>query len=139
MNKNWLAKKHLSQKISMMPIPLKVKGIGALKHESGHFAFSTIYIPGIDKKGCEVYASISCKLHLIDRLKANMLVGNDVLYTENFVINFSTSSALIQSCGVMIDINTRQHSEFLRDRALTRALTIVPLRTETLIAFQHIE
>ena len=135
----WLARKLPFQKISVMPVPLKVRGIGASKHESRDFALTTIYIPGIDEKGREVYASISCELHLVDGLKANMLVGNDVLCTEGFAINLSTSSALIHSCGVKIDINARQHSKFLRRRALASAPTIVPPQSEALVAFQHIE
>ncbi len=90
-----------------MPVLLKVRSIGASKHKLKNFALTTIYIPGIDERGQEVYASISCKLHLVNGLKANMLVGNDVLYTEGFAINLSTFFALIHSCGVKIDINAR--------------------------------
>ena len=138
-DKAWLARKLLSQKISAMPVPLKVRDIGTLKHKSEDFALTTIYIPGIDEKGREVYASISCKLHLVDGLKANMLVSNNVLCTEGFAINLSTSSTLIHSCGMKIDINTRQHSEFLRQRALASATTIVPPQSEALVVFQHIK
>lgn len=123
----WLAKKLFFQKISVMPVPLKVRGIGASKNKSGDFAFTTIYIPGIDEKGHKVYMSINCELHLVDGLKTNMLVGNDVLCIEGFAINLSTSSAFIHSCGVKIDINARQNSEFLRRKALVSASTIVPL------------
>lgn len=122
-----------------MPVLLKVRGIGASKHESGDLALTTIYIPGFDGNGREVYASITCELHLVDGLKANMLVGNDVLCTEGFAINLSSSSALIHSCGVSIDINARQHSKFLRHRALASASTIIPPRSEALVAFRHIK
>lgn len=122
-----------------MPVPLKVRGIGASKHKSGHFALTTLYIPGTNKKGREVYASITCKLHLVDGLKANMLVGNDVLCTEGFAVNLYNSFALIQSCGVRININTRQHSEFLGHRALASASTIIPPHSEVLVTFQHIK
>ena len=139
MDRDWLTKKLPSQKISTMPVPLKVRGIGASKHESGHFALTTLYIPGTDEKGREVYASITCELHLVDGLKANMLVGNDVLCTEGFAVNLYNSSALIHSCGVRIDINARQHSEFLRHRALAIVLTIIPPHSEALVAFQRIK
>lgn len=105
-----------------MPVLLNIKGIGALKHKSRNFGFTIIYIPGIDKKDCEVYASISYKLHLIDRLKANMPVDNNILCTRGFTINFSTSFAFIHSCGVKIDINARQYSKFLRRRIQLLAL-----------------
>lgn len=132
-------KKLFFQKINVMPVPLKVRGIGVSKHESRDFAFTTIYIPSIDKKSHKVYVSISCKLHLVDRLKANMLVSNNVLCIEGFAINLSTSSALIHSCDVKIDINARHHSEFLRQRTLASTPTIVPSQSEALVAFQHIK
>ncbi len=138
-DRDWLTKKLPSQKISTMPVPLKVRGIGASKHESGHFALTTLYIPGTDEKGREVYASITCELNLVDRLKANMLVGNDVLCTEGFAVNLYNSSALIHSYGVRIDINARQHSEFLRHRALASAPTIIPPHSEALVTFQRIK
>lgn len=65
-DRNWLAKKLPSWKISTMPVFLKVKGIGALKHKSTDSAPITIYILGIKKKSHEVYAAISCKLHLVN-------------------------------------------------------------------------
>ncbi len=138
-DRDWLTKKLPSQKINTMPVPLKVRGIGASKHESGHFALTTLYIPGTDEKGREVYASITCELHLVDRLKANMLVGNDVLCTEGFALNLYNSSALIHSCGVRIGINARQHSKFLRHKALASAPTIIPPHSEALVAFQRIK
>lgn len=139
MDTNWLMKKLSSQKISRMPVPLKIKGISALKHKSKSFALTIIYILGIDKKGHKVYISISCELYLVNRLKANMLVGNDILCTKSFAINLSISSVLIHSYGVKIDINARQHSKFLRHRALASAFTIVPPHLEALVAFQHIK
>lgn len=90
-----------------MPVSLKVRGIGDSKHKSGDFALASIYIPGIDKKSREVYTSISCELHLVDGLKVNMLVYNDVLCTEGFAINLSTTSALIHRCSMKININAR--------------------------------
>lgn len=90
-----------------MSIPLKVKNIGASKYKSRDFALTIIYILDIDKQGYKIYASISCKLHLINRLKVNMLVGNDMLCTKGFAINLFTSSILIHSCSIKISINAK--------------------------------
>lgn len=71
-----------------MPVPFKIRGISTSKHKSENFALTTVYISCFDKNGHEVYTSITCKLHLVDGLKANMLVGNDVLCIKGFAINF---------------------------------------------------
>lgn len=74
---------------------LKVRSIGVPKHKSKEFILTIIYIAGIDKTSCKVYASINYELHLINGLRTNMLISNNVLYTKGFAINFSTFSALI--------------------------------------------
>lgn len=109
-----------------MPVPLKIKGIGTLQYNSKKFALTTINIYGIDKKGRRVYVSISCKLHLDNRLKANILVGNNVFCMEEFAINLSTSSTLIYSCSVRIDVSARQYFEFLKQRILASGSTLMP-------------
>lgn len=91
-----------------MSVLLKIRSIDALKHQSREFALKTIYISDIDKKNHEIYASISCKLHLVDGLKANMLIGNDVLCTEDFAINLFTSFNLIHRCGIRIKVSANK-------------------------------
>ena len=137
-DKTWLAKKHPSQKISTMPVPLKVRGIGASRHESNEFALTALYIPGLDREGSEVYACIKCELHLVEGLKANMLIGNNILCTEGFTINLASASAHILSCGVTIVINARNHSQFLRRNVLADATTFIPPKSEAFINFQQI-
>lgn len=116
----------------------KVQGINASKHKSGEFAFTIIFIPGFDKEGLGIYASIRYKLYLVDRLKANMLVGNNVLYMGGIVINLSNVPALIHSYGMKIDISARHHSKSLRQKVLANSYTLVSPQSEALIAFQHI-
>ena len=57
-DKAWLAKKHPSQKVNTIPIPLKVRGIGASRHKSGEFALTTLYMLGFDKESSEVYMCV---------------------------------------------------------------------------------
>lgn len=86
----------------------------------------TIYIPNIDKRGCKFYVSISYELYLVNGLKANMLVTNDVLCKKGFAINFSICSVLIHSCSIRIDVSARQHSEFFRQKILASSSTLMP-------------
>lgn len=122
-----------------MPVSLKIKSISASKHESEDFAPTMVYVSDIDGKSREVYASSTCELHLVNGLKTNMRVENNVFCTEGFAVNLFSSSTPIHSYGVRIDINTRQQSEFLRYKALASASTIIPPRSEALVNFQHME
>lgn len=67
-----------------------------------------------------------------------MLVENNVLCTKGFTHNLSSSSTLIHSCDVNININARQHFKFWRYKALASALIIILPCSKALVAFQHI-
>lgn len=108
-DKTWLTKKHLSQKIRNMPVPLRVRGINASKYKLRKFPLTAFYIPGFDRGSSEIYAFIQYKLYLVKGLKANMLIGNNVLCTESFTINLISDSAHILTCGMTIVINARNH------------------------------
>ncbi len=133
-DKGWLAKYLPAQKISTMSTPLKVRGIGASKHESGEFAVLSLYFPGKDNAGQLVYASLTCKIHLVEDLRANLLIGNDIMSPEGFVIDVKGKKALISSCEVTVPIDARQRGQFLARKLLTNQETIIPPNSEAMIS-----
>lgn len=62
---------------------------------------------GENNKGQKVYASIRCELHLVDGLRANILIGNNILAPESFVLNVGLGHALVESYGVKITIKAK--------------------------------
>lgn len=90
-----------------MSTPLKVKGIEASRHKSNQFAELSLFFLGKNGKGEIVYTSIKCELHLVEDLRANILIGNDILVPESFVINIRLGHAIVRSCGVKITIKAR--------------------------------
>lgn len=94
-NRVWLMKKSPIQKISAMPVSLKVRSICASKHKSREFALAVLYIPGFNHDGTKVYTCVKCKLHLVDSLKVNILIGNDIFCIKGFSINLVSVSIYI--------------------------------------------
>ena len=133
-DKAWLLSHLPHQKISTMSTPLNVRGIGTSKHKSAQFAALSLYFPGEDETGQRVYASIKCELHLVNGLRANIMVGNDILSPEGFVININKNRAFIGSCGVTIPINVKQRGRFLRRKLLASGDNVVRPRSETMIS-----
>lgn len=133
-DKIWLLSYLLHQKISTISTLLNVRGIGTSKHKSAQFAALLLYFLGEDQAGQQVYTSIKWKLYLVNSLRANILVGNDILSLEGFVININKNRALIESCGVTIPINIKQCGEFLRRKFLVENDRLVPPRSETIIS-----
>ena len=104
-----------------------------MRHESNQFAELSLFFPGENGKGEMVYASIKCKLHLVKGFRANILIGNNILTLEGFVINIGLGHAVIGSYGVKIMIRARQRGQFLRKRLLAKKDGVVPPRFEVII------
>lgn len=65
---------------------LKVRGIGASRHKSKEFVTLFLYFLGKNGAGKLVYTSLTCEIHLVEGLRANLLRRNDIILPENFVI-----------------------------------------------------
>lgn len=92
---------------------LKISGIGASKHKSREFAALLLYFSGKNNTEQLIYAFLTCEIHLVKNLKANLLIGNDIISPKGFVINVKGRSALIRSCKVTVPIDIRQREQFL--------------------------
>ncbi len=90
-----------------MSIPLKVKRIKVFKYKSRNFAALSLYFPGRNKVRQLVYTSLTYKIHMIENLRVNLWIGNDIMSPKCFVINVKERSMLIKSCGITIFIDTR--------------------------------
>ena len=90
-----------------MSTPLKVRGIGASKHESSEFAALSLYFPGKNGVGDLVYVALQCEIHLVEDFRANLLIGNDIMSPKAKAIDFGKKTALIGACGVTIDVNAK--------------------------------
>lgn len=96
------------QKINTMSILLRVKGIKSFKHKSREFAALFLYFPGKDIVGQQVYAYLTCKIHLVKGLRASLLIGNNIMSPKNFIIDVNRKSVFIRSCKVTVPIDVRQ-------------------------------
>ena len=132
-DKDWLLRRLPGQKIKEMSTPLRIRGIGALRHESNQFAELSLFFPRENGEKEMVYASIKCELYPVKGFRANILIGNNILAPEGFVINIGLGHAIIGSCGVKITIRARQRGQFLRKRLFAEKDGVVPPRSEAMI------
>ena len=110
-----------------MSIFLKIRRIKASKRKSEEFATLSLYFPRKNNAKQLVYAFIICEIHLVENLKANLLIRNNIMSLEGFVINVKRKKALINSCKVTISIDTRQRGQFLAKKLLTsQEIVILP-------------
>ena len=134
-DRTWLFEKAPTEKILKMATPLKVRDIGASRHESDEFVSMSLYFPGVNSADRPAYAHVHRELHLADGLKANLLVGNNILATERVIIDLANKSAMISSCQVTISVPARPRGRPVQRKVLVdRSLTIPP-ESEALVQF----
>lgn len=95
-----------------MSTPLKIRGIRSSKHKSAQFAEVTLFLLGENVEGQHIYALFKCELYLVKDLRANILVENNILAPEGFILNFKRDHAIVESCRVTIAIKARQRGQF---------------------------
>lgn len=92
LDKDWLSKHFSTQKINKISTFLKVPGIKVLKHKSKEFAALLLYFPDKNNARQLVYTSLTCKIHLVKGLRANLLIRNNIMSPENFVLDVKRRS-----------------------------------------------
>lgn len=98
------------QKINKIATSLKVRGISTSKHELDVFTLVSFYIPNFNQEDPEVNTYIKCELHLVQFLKANMLIYNDIFQIKSLFINYVDASAHILIYEVDIIMTAKSHS-----------------------------
>lgn len=132
-NKYWLLKRLSNQKINIMSSSLKVRGIRASKYESSEFVALALYFPGKNGVGDLVYATLQYKIHLVESLHANLLIGNNIMSLKAMVINLGKKTVLIDACRVTIDINAKQWGQFLARKLLTSQNSVILAHSKAMI------
>lgn len=98
----------------------------------------SLYFPGKNQATQQVYAPIKCELHLINGFPVNILVRNNILSPERFVININKNHAFIGICRVTIPINARQRGQFLKRKLLASNKNVIPPCSKTMISLSPV-
>lgn len=99
-NRKWLYKYAPEENILKMAVFSKVRSIKSSKHESDKFLSMPIYFLRIDKQKQLVYTCIYYNMHLVDGLKANMLIRNNIIMLKGIMIDLANFIVIISSCNI---------------------------------------
>ena len=107
-DQDWLKSQLPKAKILKMATLLKVRGIGTLKHGTDKYVFKALYFPAIGDKGQQVITCIHCELHLVDNLKTNIPIENDIIGTKGIIINIAKKKTYVPGCKALLLISACQ-------------------------------
>ena len=103
--------------ISKMSSPIRVRGLGNTMHTTDEFVTVTTYSEGELPDGSKAVAKMVMEAHLVDDLKANMLIGNDVLTAQKIKLDPGNGTMTIGSCqnlSTKIEVITKDNPGFKR-------------------------
>jgi len=87
----------------------------------------------VDSPGNKVLAYIKREVHLVNNLRTKILISNDIISPKTIIIDIAKRLAYIGSYNVTIDINSRQHSKYIRRRIYSKYTIVVLLYSEVIV------
>jgi len=88
-------------KLSRLSSPISVRGLGDAMHQSSEYARISITIDGtLDEKLAT--SILTMEVHIVDNLRANLLIGNDVIVPERMKLDPASQRMTIGSCQDMV-------------------------------------
>ena len=136
MDRNFFKAQAPNTPIRTMASPLQVRGLGTNRHESWEYAICDIHMPGT-KDGQKVTSLFRREVHLVDNLKANMLLGNDIIGPEGFAIDMAKRHAVISSTGITIPLEVRSPKLAIQRPVHLKKTTVIPPHAEMAVAVHH--
>ena len=100
----WLLSELSDVYVAKISTPLKVRGVDTSKHETSEYVTIPIYLPGTDKNSSPILMYFRKELHIINSLRAKMIIGNNIIGPEGIIINLAHQKATIGSCDATISI-----------------------------------
>ena len=115
-----------------MAAKVPIRGLGSKIHHSDEYAIIPFYMEGVLPDGTRAFAEITREIHVVDDLKAGMLIGADIVTPERMNIDFATQSITIGSCrGITVPMDSRARSEPVKRAVKSASRTILPPRATT--------
>lgn len=89
--------------------PIPVRGVGNKIVQSDEYALVTIYVTGL-LNGAARKASLTMEVHIVEDLKANMLIGTDTMTPQGMCVDLETKVCRFGKCQgleVPVDVTTK--------------------------------
>lgn len=131
---NWLKVQLLKIKILKMATSLKVRGIGTSKHETDKYVLELLYFPAIGNKGQRMIVCIYCELHIVDNLRANIFIENNIIGVKGMMINIAKEKAYISDCKAIVPITAKHCGQFVKKVLYLTICVMIPLQLQIFVS-----
>jgi hypothetical protein len=114
---------------------LTVRDIEVNVHEIKNYVNFFIYLLNKDdsKKMIEIYR----EMHLIDDLKINMLINNDILEWKEIIVKVQKKKTIIRICqNMIIEMKISQKDSFVKWNVITQFVNVVSSNSYVKISYK---
>ena len=108
-----------------MVFPVSVRGVGPGKHSSVNYTTIDIYFPGNKRRTTAIHQEV----HMIDSLKAKMLIGMNIFGRKTVTIDTSNKQATIGSCNnivIPLEVTHQIKNQFAQQILSVQNITTLP-------------
>lgn len=111
--------------------PITLRGIGTNRHSTNEWTTVSFYMKGLTPEGKPVMIKYTRDIHVVDNLKANLLIGMDILGPEGAVIDLPEEKIVFTKCGnVAVPVQaTARDNVRIRRVVRTERKQIIPPRS----------
>jgi hypothetical protein len=134
-NKQFVLKRLLKIHVHLMTSSLIVRDIESNVHETKKYVNFSIYLSS--KNDFTKLIEIHREMHLVKEFKVNMLIDNDILESEDIIIDVQHKMTTIRSCeNLMIEIKIHQRESFVRRNVINQFVNIISSKAYVKISYK---
>jgi len=78
-----------------------------IKYSLNKYVILSLYFSNKDRKKNLIIAKIICKVYLINNLKTNILIKNNLIDSKEIIININNKLVFINSCDVIVLVKVK--------------------------------
>ena len=124
--------------IKTMTFFIIVSELETTKHFTNKYVIMSMYFSDKNQNDKSATALITREIHLIDNLKINILIENDIFEFKKFDVFISISSAHIESCNIIISIFVRNRSTLRIASVHSTKIMIISSQIEQIVRIHKI-
>lgn len=130
----------ITAEIKKIITKISIRGLKSKIHHSDEFVVLIFYMKGVLSEGNRAFTQITREIHIIDNLKADMLIGSNILTSKRILINFAIQIIKIDSCrDITVSIDFRARLKSIKRTIKSSSRIILLSRTTISVSIAYIE
>ena len=119
--------------VKTMPQPVRVRGIGDAMLDSSEYVNLQLSMQGF-LNGTPVQARFRGQYHVVDGLKANLLLGSDILGPQRMVVDYNKEMLVLGCCrGMTVPMTVTPVKDKVKRVVRALGATVIPAHSSSLV------